>query len=89
MTRDLDCTHFQAVLGLMTYVLAFALAPLVTSAFSEEYGRQPLYQASIVIFLAMHVAIARSARLLSFEMFSVAYRSLLGRPTSKLSPLLD
>ncbi|KAJ2924709.1 hypothetical protein H1R20_g12373, partial [Candolleomyces eurysporus] len=58
MMRDLDLTYTQAVVGLSTYVLAFALTPLFTSAFSEEFGRQPLYVVSVVVFLLMHVMIA-------------------------------
>ncbi|KAJ2917092.1 hypothetical protein MD484_g3304, partial [Candolleomyces efflorescens] len=58
MMRDLNLTYTQAVVGLSTYVLAFAITPLFTSAFSEEFGRQPLYVVSVVVFLLMHVMIA-------------------------------
>jgi predicted MFS family arabinose efflux permease len=58
MMRDLGLTYTQAVVGLSTYVFAYALTPLFTSAFSEEFGRQPLYVVSVVVFLLMHVMIA-------------------------------
>ncbi|KAH6916320.1 multidrug transporter [Coprinopsis sp. MPI-PUGE-AT-0042] len=60
MMRDLGCSRPQAVLGLTTYVVAFGIFPLFTSAFSEEFGRQRLYICSWAVFLAMHVAVALS-----------------------------
>jgi len=58
MTRDLNCTTFQATLGLSVYCLGFGVFPLVTSAFSEEFGRRPLYCASVVGLLLMHLMAA-------------------------------
>ena len=46
MTKDLNCTEFQATIGLSMYTLGFAVTPLVTASFSEEFGRQPLYVVS-------------------------------------------
>ncbi|TFK23200.1 multidrug transporter [Coprinopsis marcescibilis] len=60
MMRDLDCSRAQAVIGLTTYVVGFGVFPLFTSAFSEEFGRQPIYLCSLAVFLLMHVAIALS-----------------------------
>ncbi|KAG2144597.1 major facilitator superfamily domain-containing protein [Suillus clintonianus] len=58
MTRDLNCTLFQASVGLSVYPLGFALAPLVTSSFSEEFGRFPFYIVSSFLFLLTEVMIA-------------------------------
>ncbi|KAF8700916.1 hypothetical protein AX14_000603 [Amanita brunnescens Koide BX004] len=58
MMRDLNCTYLQAVTGLSVYTLGFALVPLVTSSFSEEFGRKPLYIVSLFIFLVMFLMIA-------------------------------
>jgi hypothetical protein len=41
MTKDLNCTDFQAAIGLSTYALGFGVVPLMTSSFSEEVGRIP------------------------------------------------
>ncbi|KAI0343343.1 MFS general substrate transporter [Trametopsis cervina] len=60
MLVDLDCTQFQATVGLSLYTLGFAITPLVTASFSEEFGRQPLYMVSGVIFALMHLMIALS-----------------------------
>ncbi|KAI1791905.1 MFS general substrate transporter [Ganoderma leucocontextum] len=60
MTRDLDATRFQATIGMSMYTLGFALVPLVTSSFSEEFGRQPLYNVSAIGCLLMHVMTALS-----------------------------
>ncbi|KAH6916322.1 multidrug transporter [Coprinopsis sp. MPI-PUGE-AT-0042] len=60
MMHDLGCSRPQAVLGLTTYVVAFGVFPLFTSAFSEEFGRQPLYLCSWAVFLMMHIAVALS-----------------------------
>ncbi len=40
------------------YTLGFALVPLVTASFSEEFGRQPLYIVSALGFALMHLMIA-------------------------------
>ncbi|TCD71762.1 hypothetical protein EIP91_003105 [Steccherinum ochraceum] len=60
MTRDLNCTRFQATVGLSTYALGFAVVPLVTASFSEEFGRQPLYLVSVFCFTLMHLMVALS-----------------------------
>ena len=46
MIRDLNCTQFQATIGLSLTTLGIAITPLFTVAFSEEFGRQPLYLVS-------------------------------------------
>ena len=58
MTRDLNCTGFQATIGLSVYVLGFAVTPLVTASFSKELGRLPLYYGSGIGFLPMFMIIA-------------------------------
>ncbi|KAF5355343.1 hypothetical protein D9758_006075 [Tetrapyrgos nigripes] len=58
MTRDLNCTSFQATVGLSLYALGFGVIPLFTASFSEEFGRYPLYLFSAVGFLLMYLAVA-------------------------------
>ncbi|KAI0630775.1 MFS general substrate transporter [Trametes polyzona] len=58
MIRDLNATQFQATVGLSMYTLGFALVPLVSASFSEEFGRQPLYFFSGVGCLLMHLMTA-------------------------------
>ncbi|KAJ8474106.1 hypothetical protein ONZ45_g16069 [Pleurotus djamor] len=60
MTRDLNCTDFQATIGLAVYPLGFGLIPLVTASFSEEFGRMPLYLASMIGFCACLAGIGGS-----------------------------
>ncbi|KAJ6568250.1 MFS polyamine transporter [Mycena vulgaris] len=60
MTRDLNCTEFQATVGFIVYTLGFGLVPLVSSSFSEEFGRQPLYIGSAIGFTSMYLLIALS-----------------------------
>ncbi|KAJ7607992.1 MFS general substrate transporter [Mycena polygramma] len=55
MMRDLDCSEEQAALGISMFCLGFALVPLLTSAFSEEFGRRPLYVVCTIVFTAMYV----------------------------------
>jgi MFS family permease len=62
MTRELNCTDFQATIGLSVYALGFGLTPLVTASFSEELGRLPLYYGSGIGFLLMYMMIALYAR---------------------------
>ncbi|GJE93234.1 MFS general substrate transporter [Phanerochaete sordida] len=58
MIKDLNCTQFQATIGLSMYTLGFAITPLVTASFSEEFGRQPLYVVSAIGFGLMHLMVA-------------------------------
>ena len=58
MTRDLNCTEFQATIGVSLYALGFAVVPLVSASFSEEFGRQPLYIVSSVGFALTHLMVA-------------------------------
>ena len=59
MTRDLNCSRFQATIGLSLYALGFGVIPLITSSFSEEFGRQPLYLGSSLGFFFMYLMIAK------------------------------
>ncbi|KAK0497400.1 MFS polyamine transporter [Armillaria luteobubalina] len=58
MTRDLNCTRFQATVGLSTYTLGFGIVPLFTALLSEEFGRQPLYIVSAGGFILMFIMVA-------------------------------
>ncbi|KAF7309455.1 Drug transporter [Mycena indigotica] len=58
MISDLNCTEFQAIVGLAVFTLGFGVVPLVSSSFSEEFGRQPLYIVSAVGFTLMYLVIA-------------------------------
>ncbi|KAH9479810.1 MFS-type efflux pump MFS2 [Psilocybe cubensis] len=60
MMHDLNCTQFQATVGLSLYCLGFGIVPLVTSSLSEDFGRLPLYYVSFLGFLMMHVMVALS-----------------------------
>ncbi|KDQ50141.1 hypothetical protein JAAARDRAFT_186488 [Jaapia argillacea MUCL 33604] len=60
MTRDLNCTQFQATIGLSVYALGFGIVPLITASLSEEFGRLPLYIGSVFGFAAMHLMVALS-----------------------------
>jgi len=57
MMKDLNCTEFEATLGLSLFTLGFGIVPLVSSSFSEEFGRFPLYLVSGVGFILMYVLI--------------------------------
>ncbi|TFK39513.1 MFS polyamine transporter [Crucibulum laeve] len=58
MTRDLNCSNFQATIGIAIYCLGFGIVPLVTASFSEEFGRQPLYIGSGIGFILMYLMVA-------------------------------
>ena len=58
MTHDLRSTNIMATIGMSMYTLGFALVPLVTSSFSEEFGRQPMYIVSAIGCLLMHLMTA-------------------------------
>jgi len=40
------------------YALGIGLAPLVTSSFSEEFGRSPFYIVSSLMFMLTEVMVA-------------------------------
>ncbi|KAJ7722401.1 MFS general substrate transporter [Mycena metata] len=63
MMRELGCTHEQAALGISTFCLGFGLVPLLTSSFSEEFGRRPLYVVCIIGFTAMYVVQAKASNI--------------------------
>lgn len=58
MVPDLNCSQFEATVGLSMYTLGFAVTPLVTASFSEEFGRHPLYIVSALGFALMHLMVA-------------------------------
>ncbi|EGN95145.1 hypothetical protein SERLA73DRAFT_125470 [Serpula lacrymans var. lacrymans S7.3] len=58
MIPELNCTEFQATIGLSVYPLGFGVIPLFTSSFSEEFGRQPLYIVCSMIFFLTQVMLA-------------------------------
>ncbi|KZP11098.1 MFS general substrate transporter [Athelia psychrophila] len=60
MQRDLNCTSFQATIGLSVYCLGFAVIPLVSTSLSEEIGRRPLYIGSLIGHILMHLMVALS-----------------------------
>ncbi|KAF7344296.1 MFS general substrate transporter [Mycena venus] len=55
MMRELRCTQEQAALGISMFCVGFAIVPLFTSAFSEEFGRRPLFVICTIVFTAMYV----------------------------------
>ncbi|KAG2133289.1 major facilitator superfamily domain-containing protein [Suillus clintonianus] len=55
MMQDLNCTQLQATVGLSMYVIGFGIVPLISSSFSEETGRRPLYIVSSVFFMLAEV----------------------------------
>ncbi|PPR06166.1 hypothetical protein CVT24_000713 [Panaeolus cyanescens] len=64
MIRDLSCTPTEATLGFSLFCLGFGILPLFTAAFSEEFGRLPLYNFSLAIFLGMHLVPALSSNVI-------------------------
>ena len=75
MIRDLHCTEFQATIGLSVFSLGFGVVPLVTSSFSEEFGRLPLYIVSGTGFFFMFPMIALYVKL-HYRMVIQAHLSL-------------
>ncbi|KAG2068582.1 MFS general substrate transporter, partial [Suillus decipiens] len=53
--KDLNCTQLQATLGLSLYAIGFGIVPLVSSSFSEECGRRPIYIVSSALFFFAEV----------------------------------
>ncbi|KAI0039492.1 MFS general substrate transporter, partial [Auriscalpium vulgare] len=56
----LNCTQFQATVGLAVYPLGFGIVPIFTAPFSEELGRRPLYIVSALGFMLMHLMVAEA-----------------------------
>ncbi|KAJ7773794.1 MFS general substrate transporter [Mycena metata] len=63
MMRELGCSQEQAALGISMFCLGFALVPLLTSAFSEEFGRRPLYVVCTIGFTAMYIVQAKATNI--------------------------
>ncbi|KAJ3568994.1 hypothetical protein NP233_g5355 [Leucocoprinus birnbaumii] len=60
MIRDLNCTEFQATLGLSVYPIGLAIVPMFIAALSEEFGRWPLFFWSSIGFELCFVMIAKA-----------------------------
>ncbi|KAI9567982.1 hypothetical protein HD554DRAFT_2172726 [Boletus coccyginus] len=58
LVQDLHCTELQAALGLGVFAVGFGIAPLVTSSFSEEVGRRPVYIFSSVLYTLAQIMVA-------------------------------
>jgi hypothetical protein len=58
MMRDLNCTQFQATVGLSMWSLGFGVVPLITSSFTEEFGRLNIYIVSSFGFMLTEIMIA-------------------------------
>ncbi|KAJ7151245.1 MFS general substrate transporter [Mycena filopes] len=63
MIPELGCSEEQAALGISIFCLGFGLVPLLTSAFSEEFGRRPLYVLCTIGFTAMYVVQATATNI--------------------------
>jgi MFS family permease len=62
MQRDLHASAIQIDAIISAYALGFAVTPLVTASFSEEFGRRPLYIATAFINFMMCTAMALYVR---------------------------
>ena len=58
MLQDIKATQLQATTGLSLYALGFGVTPLLTSSFSEELGRRPLYIGSGIVYTLMYLMVA-------------------------------
>lgn len=58
MLQDIKATQLEATAGLSLYALGFGVTPLITSSFSEELGRRPLYIGSGIIYTLMYLMVA-------------------------------
>ncbi|KAG2120539.1 MFS general substrate transporter [Suillus discolor] len=55
MIKDLNCTRLQVTLGLSLYAIGYGIVPLISSSFSEERGRRPVYIMSSTLFFLAEV----------------------------------
>ncbi|KAG1746773.1 MFS general substrate transporter [Suillus paluster] len=60
MMRELNCTQFQATVGLSMWSIGFGTVPLITSSFTEEFGRLNIYIVSSFGFMLTEMMIALS-----------------------------
>ncbi|KAI5830150.1 MFS general substrate transporter [Schizophyllum commune Tattone D] len=60
MLQDIKATQLQATTGLSLYALGFGVTPLLTSSFSEELGRRPLYIGSGIMYTLMYLMVAEA-----------------------------
>ncbi|KAG0698233.1 MFS general substrate transporter [Suillus ampliporus] len=60
MMQDLNCTQFQATVGLSMWSIGFGTVPLITSSFTEEFGRLNIYIVSSFGFMLTEMMIALS-----------------------------
>ncbi|KAI1206955.1 MFS general substrate transporter [Annulohypoxylon truncatum] len=58
IAADLRTTHEAALVGVTTFCLGFAIAPMALAPFSEINGRYPIFAAAGILFVAFQVACA-------------------------------
>lgn len=76
MMRDLNCTQFQATVGLSLWSIGFGTVPLITSSFTEEFGRLNIYIVSSFGFMLTEMMIALSVHFSrTWYWFTDCYRS--------------
>lgn len=85
VAKDLHCSIIISTLGVSTFLLGFAVGPLIYAPLSEIYGRNPIYRITFLLFVLFNLGCALSpniAALLVFRFFC----GFFGSPTGKSSP---
>ncbi|CED85156.1 Synaptic vesicle transporter SVOP and related transporters (major facilitator superfamily) [Phaffia rhodozyma] len=63
MKAELGLSTLQAAFGIALYAWGFAFAPLILAPFSEEWGRNPLYIGSAILFVLFAIPVALAQNL--------------------------
>lgn len=84
MAADLDTSRLVVLVGITTFCLGFALAPMALAPISEVWGRAPVFLAAGVVFVAAQAVCAAAPRVGAL----LAARFLVGAGASVFSAVV-
>lgn len=89
VAQSFDCSRTVATLGVSTFLLGFAIGPLIFGPLSEVWGRNPIYRVVLLLFVAFTVGCALAPNIASLLIFRF-FCGFFGSPTGWLhSSIVD
>lgn len=82
VAEDLECSIAVSTLGVSTFLLGFAIGPLIYAPLSEIYGRNPVYRATFFLFVVFNIGCALSPNIAALLIFRFLC-GFFGSPTGE------
>lgn len=89
VAQSFNCSRTVATLGVSTFLVGFAIGPLIFGPLSEVWGRNPIYRVVLLLFVAFTVGCALAPNMASLLVFRF-FCGFFGSPTGRLhSSIVD